>query len=99
MHEIAELPGPGNGIVHSALNIFNILIKDSGRAVISGFGHSKVSQDGVYADMYLQRYQVIQGFEESFTGDNSEYRYMVGRRYLFFFTIVNLFIELNRPQR
>ncbi|KAG9103138.1 hypothetical protein FRC07_010079 [Ceratobasidium sp. 392] len=60
MHEAAELPEPGNGIVHSALNIFNVLIKDSGRAVISGFGHSKVIRD----------------FQESFTGDNAEYRYM-----------------------
>ncbi|KAG8724216.1 hypothetical protein FRC09_020801 [Ceratobasidium sp. 395] len=60
MHEAAELPEPGNGIVHSALNIFNVLIKDSGRAVISGFGHSKVIKD----------------FQESFTGDNAEYRYM-----------------------
>jgi len=60
MHEAAELPEPGNGIVHSALNIHNVLIKDSGRAVISGFGHSKVIRD----------------FQESFTGDNAEYRYM-----------------------
>ncbi|KAG8779583.1 hypothetical protein FRC12_024066 [Ceratobasidium sp. 428] len=60
MHEAAELPEPGNGIVHSALNIFDVLIKDSGRAVISGFGHSKVIRD----------------FQESFTGDNAEYRYM-----------------------
>ncbi|KAG8707876.1 hypothetical protein FRC08_000242 [Ceratobasidium sp. 394] len=60
MHEAAELPEPGNGIVHSALNIHNVLIKDSGRAVISGFGHSKVIRD----------------LQESFTGDNAEYRYM-----------------------
>ncbi|KAG8737399.1 hypothetical protein FRC10_008254 [Ceratobasidium sp. 414] len=58
MHEAVDLPG--HGIVHSALNIFNVLIKDSGRAVISGFGHAKVIKD----------------FQESFTGDNSEYRYM-----------------------
>ncbi|KAG9077340.1 hypothetical protein FRC06_008972, partial [Ceratobasidium sp. 370] len=58
MHEAVDLPG--HGIVHSALNIFNVLIKDSGRAVISGFGHAKVIKD----------------FHESFTGDNSEYRYM-----------------------
>ncbi|QRV82294.1 fibroblast growth factor receptor 2 [Ceratobasidium sp. AG-Ba] len=60
MHETTESPEQGNGIVHSALNIFNILIKDSGRAVISGFGHAKVIRD----------------FYENFTGDNSEYRYM-----------------------
>ncbi|KAG8771372.1 hypothetical protein FRC12_003653 [Ceratobasidium sp. 428] len=61
MHDAAELPEPGHGIVHSALNIFNVLIKDSGRAVISGFGHSKVIR-------YLQ---------EGFTMiDNAEYRYM-----------------------
>ncbi|KAG8720357.1 hypothetical protein FRC08_000455 [Ceratobasidium sp. 394] len=60
MHEAAELPESGNGIVHSALNIHNVLIKDSGRVVISGFGHSKVIRD----------------LQESFTGDNAEYRYM-----------------------
>ncbi|KAG8724828.1 hypothetical protein FRC09_013528 [Ceratobasidium sp. 395] len=60
MHEAAELPEPGNGIVHSALNIFNVLVKDSGRAAISGFGSSKVIID----------------FQKSFTGDNAEYRYM-----------------------
>ncbi|KAG9091797.1 hypothetical protein FS749_016238 [Ceratobasidium sp. UAMH 11750] len=58
MHDAVDLPG--HGIVHSALNTFNVLIKDSGRAVISGFGHAKVIKD----------------FQESFTGDNSEYRYM-----------------------
>jgi len=58
MHEIVDLPG--HGIVHSALNISNVLIKDSGRAVISGFGHAKI----------------IQNFQESFTGDNQDYRYM-----------------------
>jgi hypothetical protein len=42
MHEGADLLEPGHGMVHSALNIFNVLIKDSGRAVISGFGHAKV---------------------------------------------------------
>ncbi|KAG9092747.1 hypothetical protein FS749_015472 [Ceratobasidium sp. UAMH 11750] len=60
MHEGADISGSGRGIVHSSLNIFNVLIKDSGRAVISGFGHSKVIRD----------------FQESFTGDNTEYRYM-----------------------
>ncbi|KAG9075906.1 hypothetical protein FRC06_009818, partial [Ceratobasidium sp. 370] len=59
MHEAAQLE-LGNGIVHSALNIYNVLVKDSGRAVISGFGHSKVMRD----------------LQESFTGDNSEYRYI-----------------------
>ncbi|KAG9123133.1 hypothetical protein FRC07_000195 [Ceratobasidium sp. 392] len=59
-YEADALPEPGNGIVHSALNIFNILVKNSGRAVISGFSHSKVIRD----------------FQESFTGDNNEYRYM-----------------------
>ncbi|KAG8730016.1 hypothetical protein FRC10_003208 [Ceratobasidium sp. 414] len=58
MHETVDLPG--HGIVHSALNISNVLIKDSGRAVISGFGHAKI----------------IQNFQESFTGDNQDYRYM-----------------------
>ncbi|KAG9124470.1 hypothetical protein FRC07_011528 [Ceratobasidium sp. 392] len=60
MHEGADILASGRGIVHSSLNIFNILIKDSGRAVISGFGHSKAIRD----------------FQESFTGDNTEYRYM-----------------------
>ncbi|KAF8702918.1 Protein tyrosine kinase, partial [Rhizoctonia solani] len=50
----------GKGMVHSALNIYNVLVKDSGRAVISGFGHAKVIKD----------------FQASFTGDNSEYRYL-----------------------
>ncbi|KAG9079219.1 hypothetical protein FRC06_007881, partial [Ceratobasidium sp. 370] len=44
MHEGADISGPGRGIVHSSLNIFNVLIKDSGRAVISGFGHSKAPE-------------------------------------------------------
>ncbi|QRV82259.1 Serine/threonine-protein kinase [Ceratobasidium sp. AG-Ba] len=60
MHEGGGASGAERGIVHSSLNIFNVLIKDSGRAVISGFGHSKVISD----------------FQESFTGDTSEYRYM-----------------------
>ncbi|CAE6519735.1 unnamed protein product [Rhizoctonia solani] len=60
MHTQPDLK-PGNGLVHSALNVFNVLIKDSGRAVISGFGQSKV----------------IQSLQENFTGDDSEYRYMV----------------------
>ncbi|KAG9095936.1 hypothetical protein FRC06_009230 [Ceratobasidium sp. 370] len=51
MHEAAQLPEPGHGIVHSGLNIYNVLIKDSGRAV-------------------------MRDLQESFTGDNSEYRYM-----------------------
>ncbi|KAG9080137.1 hypothetical protein FRC06_007040, partial [Ceratobasidium sp. 370] len=42
MHEMVDLPG--HGIVHSALNISNVLIKDSGRAVISGFGHAKAPE-------------------------------------------------------
>ncbi|KAG8707877.1 hypothetical protein FRC08_000243 [Ceratobasidium sp. 394] len=42
MHEAVDLPG--HGIVHSALNISNVLIKDSGRAVISGFGHAKAPE-------------------------------------------------------
>ncbi|KAG8724957.1 hypothetical protein FRC09_011546 [Ceratobasidium sp. 395] len=63
MHEGANTFGSGGAIVHSSLDIFNVLIKDSGRAVISGFGHSKVVRD-------------IQEFE-SFTGDNTEYRYMI----------------------
>lgn len=41
MHEVVELEESAHGIVHSALNVYNILIKDSGRAVISGFGHAK----------------------------------------------------------
>ncbi|CAE6473062.1 unnamed protein product [Rhizoctonia solani] len=61
MHEGEDLPRlEGKGLVHSALNIYNVLVKDSGRAVISGFGHAKVIKD----------------FQASFTGDNSEYRYM-----------------------
>ncbi|CAE6470447.1 unnamed protein product [Rhizoctonia solani] len=61
MHEGDDLPQlEGKGMVHSALNIYNVLVKDSGRAVISGFGHAKVIKD----------------FQASFTGDNSEYRYM-----------------------
>ncbi|CAE6482150.1 unnamed protein product [Rhizoctonia solani] len=61
MHEGDDLPElGGKGVVHSALNIYNVLVKDSGRAVISGFGHAKVIKD----------------FQASFTGDNSEYRYM-----------------------
>ena len=40
MHEDSGLGK--NGLVHSALNPSNVLIKDSGRAVISGFGHAKV---------------------------------------------------------
>ncbi|CUA71756.1 RGS domain-containing serine/threonine-protein kinase A [Rhizoctonia solani] len=61
MHEGEDLPQlEGKGVVHSALNIYNVLVKDSGRAVISGFGHAKVIKD----------------FQASFTGDNSEYRYM-----------------------
>ncbi|CAE6492369.1 unnamed protein product [Rhizoctonia solani] len=59
MHTRPDLK-PGNGLVHSALNVLNVLVKDSGRAVISGFGQSKV----------------IQSFQENFTGDDSEYRYM-----------------------
>lgn len=51
----------GQGLVHSALNIFNILVKDSGRVVVGGFSHTK---------------PVIEGHMENFTGDNSEYRYM-----------------------
>lgn len=61
MHGGDDLPDlKGKGVVHSALNIYNVLVKDSGRAVISGFGHAKVIKD----------------FQASFTGDNSEYRYM-----------------------
>ncbi|CAE6438642.1 unnamed protein product [Rhizoctonia solani] len=63
MHDGDELPGlEGKGLVHSALNIYNVLVKDSGRAVISGFGHAKVVS--------------LKDFQASFTGDNSEYRYM-----------------------
>ncbi|KAF8681386.1 Protein tyrosine kinase [Rhizoctonia solani] len=40
MHEGDDLL-EGKGMVHSALNIYNVLVKDSGRAVISGFGHAK----------------------------------------------------------
>ncbi|KDN35935.1 hypothetical protein RSAG8_11198, partial [Rhizoctonia solani AG-8 WAC10335] len=59
MHGV-DLPElEGKGMVHSALNIYNVLVKDSGRAVISGLGHAKVIKD----------------FQASFTGDNSEYRY------------------------
>ncbi|KAG8690388.1 hypothetical protein FRC11_011966, partial [Ceratobasidium sp. 423] len=63
MHSGDDLPEvEGKGVVHSALNIFNVLVKDSGRAVISGFGHAKVIKDFQHG--------------ASFTGDNSEYRYM-----------------------
>ncbi|CAE6492360.1 unnamed protein product [Rhizoctonia solani] len=63
MHTGDDLPEvEGKGVVHSALNIFNVLVKDSGRAVISGFGHAKVIKDFQHG--------------ASFTGDNSEYRYM-----------------------
>ncbi|KAF8594878.1 kinase-like protein [Ceratobasidium sp. AG-I] len=58
MHEDSGLGK--NGLVHSALNPSNVLIKDSGRAVISGFGHAKI----------------LEGFQENFTGDNPGYRYM-----------------------
>ncbi|CCO36135.1 Serine/threonine-protein kinase BCK1/SLK1/SSP31 [Rhizoctonia solani AG-1 IB] len=59
LHELP--PGfEGKGTVHGALNIYNVLVKDSGRAVVSGIGHAKVIKD----------------FQASFTGDNSEYRYM-----------------------
>ena len=51
----------GQGLVHSALNISNVLVKDSGHIVISGFGHAKL---------------VIEGRPETFTGDNADYRYM-----------------------
>ncbi|QRV82260.1 Serine/threonine-protein kinase [Ceratobasidium sp. AG-Ba] len=60
MREMTESPEQGHGIVHSALNTFNISIKDNGRAVISGFG----------------RAEVIRDLYENFTGDNSEYQYM-----------------------
>ncbi|CAE7212996.1 unnamed protein product [Rhizoctonia solani] len=61
MHDGEDLEGlDGKGLVHSALNIYNVLVKDSGRAVISGFGHAKMIKD----------------FQANFTGDNSEYRYM-----------------------
>ncbi|CAE6533310.1 unnamed protein product [Rhizoctonia solani] len=60
MHEGDDLPElESKGMVHGALNIYNVLVKDSGRAVISGFGHAKVIKD----------------FQTSFTGDYSEYRY------------------------
>ncbi|EUC54263.1 tyrosine kinase catalytic domain protein [Rhizoctonia solani AG-3 Rhs1AP] len=60
MHEGDDLPElQSKGMVHGALNIYNVLVKDSGRAVISGFGHAKVIKD----------------FQTSFTGDYSEYRY------------------------
>ncbi|KAG8723706.1 hypothetical protein FRC11_002358, partial [Ceratobasidium sp. 423] len=63
MHGGDDLPEvKGKGVVHSALNIYNVLVKDSGRAVISGFGHAKVIKDFQHG--------------ASFTGDNSEYRYM-----------------------
>ncbi|CAE6418215.1 unnamed protein product [Rhizoctonia solani] len=63
MHNGDELPGlERKGLVHGALNIYNVLVKDSGRAVISGFGHAKMIGLGNY--------------QASFTIDNSEYRYM-----------------------
>lgn len=40
MHEESGLPR--NRIVHGAVNTTNVLVKDSGNAVISGFGHAKV---------------------------------------------------------
>lgn len=40
MHEDSGLGV--NGVAHGALNPSNVLIKDSSRAVISGFGHAKV---------------------------------------------------------
>ncbi|KAG8687646.1 hypothetical protein FRC11_006859 [Ceratobasidium sp. 423] len=61
MHGLDDLPEVGGkGLVHGALNVYNVLVKDSGRAVISGFGHAKALSD----------------CQASFTGDNSEYRYM-----------------------
>ncbi|KAG8729472.1 hypothetical protein FRC11_008711, partial [Ceratobasidium sp. 423] len=41
MHSEYILPD-GKGVVHRALNVHNVLIKDSGRAVISGFGHADI---------------------------------------------------------
>ncbi|KAG8722898.1 hypothetical protein FRC09_005501 [Ceratobasidium sp. 395] len=61
LHGNVDLP-EGHGVVHSALDIYNVLIKDSGRAVISGFSHMKKI--------------MTENFQESFTGDNSNYRYM-----------------------
>ncbi|KAG8779581.1 hypothetical protein FRC12_024064 [Ceratobasidium sp. 428] len=62
LHEDVDLGQGVHGIVHSGLDINNVLIKDSGRAVISGFSHTK---------------KIIAGdLQESFTGDNTNYRYM-----------------------
>ncbi|CAE6489937.1 unnamed protein product [Rhizoctonia solani] len=55
------------GIAHGALNIYNVLVKDSGRVVISGFGHAKAS---------LTILLVIEDFQDDFVGNISEYRYM-----------------------
>ncbi|CAE6452781.1 unnamed protein product [Rhizoctonia solani] len=62
MHGVEIMGGP-QGLMHSTLNVFNVLVRDSGRVVISGFGHAKV----------------MKGFQDSETfssGDNAEYRYM-----------------------
>ncbi|KAF8594877.1 kinase-like protein [Ceratobasidium sp. AG-I] len=46
MHEKSGLPR--NRIVHGAINTSNVLVKDSGHTVISGFGHAKIIE-GVHA--------------------------------------------------
>ncbi|CAE6495386.1 unnamed protein product [Rhizoctonia solani] len=55
MHSEYILPD-GRGVVHGALNIHNVLVKDSGRAVISGFGHTEVLSNpqlqGISSDDY-----------------------------------------------
>ncbi|CAE6495320.1 unnamed protein product [Rhizoctonia solani] len=57
---LSSLPDK-QGMAHTALNTSNVLIKDSGRAVISGFGHPSL----------LREFQVTPIM------DGSEYRYMV----------------------
>ncbi|CEL60554.1 hypothetical protein RSOLAG1IB_09736 [Rhizoctonia solani AG-1 IB] len=63
MHGV-NVRGSSPGMVHSALNIFNVLVKDSERVAISGFGHDKV----------MKGYQ--EPGELTSSGDNTEYRYM-----------------------
>ncbi|ELU37267.1 Pkinase domain-containing protein [Rhizoctonia solani AG-1 IA] len=63
MHEGDDLL-EGKGMVHSALNIYNVLVKDSGRAVISGFGHAKLYRDPKSWMMLFSRSEAISGRDE-----------------------------------
>jgi hypothetical protein len=40
MHSV-KIRSSSPGMVHSSLNMFNVLVKDSERVAISGFGHEK----------------------------------------------------------